>query len=66
MSKFQYWLGWVAAVGSVGAVLLITGLTFHEGWSSVGIKIILMPFVFLWGIRQIRAYNIYKNGVSGK
>lgn len=60
MSKFEYILGWIAAAGSVAAVIGILILSAIDGWNGIIIKLAWMPFVFLWGMRQISIYKRQK------
>ena len=61
MAKFNYILGWLACVGSVGALIAAVVALILEGWpGSIALKFIWMPFVFLWGLSKIRNYRIYK------
>jgi hypothetical protein len=61
MSKFQFWLGWTAVILSIGAVIIaVLSITVWHESSVVLIRLIWLPFVFLWGLRQIRIYNYHK------
>jgi hypothetical protein len=61
MSKFQLVLGWIATVGGIATlaygVLLVTVM---QESSIMLVKLIWLPFVVLWGLRQIRTYNYDK------
>lgn len=57
MSKFRYYLGWAATAGSVLAVVVMLLALSFEGWSIAIARIIWMPFVFLWGLKQIKEYR---------
>ena len=60
MNKFQYTLGWLAILGSISAVIafsvsFLVGET--EGAGYIIFRLIWMPFIFLWGIKQVREYR---------
>lgn len=59
MNKFQYWLGWIALVGAPTWIIafVILSVTGEEGWQYVLPKLIWVPFVALWGLKQVRTYR---------
>lgn len=64
MDKFQYILGWVALIGSVLAVIafIVAALIDSEGAGYVVVRLIWMPFVFLWGLHKVREYQQENKG----
>lgn len=58
MSKFRYALGWIAALGSIGAIIAIIVMVVALDESSIMlVRLIWLPAISLWGLREIRTYR---------
>jgi len=57
VNMFLYTLGWVCVIG-VPVTLAFGGYVIAtEGWNPVMLKLLWLPLVFLWGLRQVRIYR---------
>lgn len=56
MARFQLLLGWIVLIGTPMAILFVVIMSIIEREASfIIVKLIWMPFVFLWGLRQVRS-----------
>lgn len=65
MNKFQYTLGWLALAGGASILIVAPFVILTEGWNPVLLKLVWMPFVSLWGLRQVRIYR-YEQQIKHK
>ncbi len=58
--KLRYVMGWPAVILSAGVLLVgVPVVGVIEGWSMLLFaRVFWMPFVFLWGLKQIREYRM--------
>jgi len=59
MERFILILGWVALIGAPVITLAVILISILEGFElHMIVRLVLMPFVFLWGLRQVRSNRL--------
>jgi len=58
MASFLLVMGWIVLIGAPVVTLFVIAMSILEGFElHMVARLILMPFVFLWGLRQVRRYR---------